>query len=70
VTWTTRWCIGRICVKCAEEYTATTPPPVVAARKSLQAGRRLVSYMITTAGPEPMDHLGIRSDASTMCSSK
>jgi DNA polymerase-2 len=43
--------------KGAEEYTATTPPHVVAARKSLQPVGRLVSYMITTAGPEPMDNL-------------
>jgi DNA polymerase-2 len=43
--------------KGAEEYTATTPPHVVAARKSLQPVGRLVSYMITAAGPEPMDNL-------------
>jgi DNA polymerase-2 len=30
---------------------------VVAARKSLQPVGRLVSYMITTAGPEPMDNV-------------
>jgi DNA polymerase-2 len=43
--------------KGAEQYTATTPPHVVAARKSLQPVGRLVSYMITTAGPEPMDNV-------------
>jgi DNA polymerase-2 len=41
----------------AEQYTATTPPHVVAARKSLQPVGRLVSYLVTTAGPEPMDNL-------------
>ncbi len=44
--------------KGADEYTATTPPHVVAARKSAQAPRRLISYVITTAGPEPVD--GVR----------
>ncbi|MEA3134591.1 MAG: polymerase, partial [Gammaproteobacteria bacterium] len=43
--------------KDAEQYTATTPPHVVAARKSTQPVGRLVSYMVTTAGPEPMDNL-------------
>jgi DNA polymerase-2 len=43
--------------KGAEDYTATTPPHVVAARKSKQAVGRLVSYVITTAGPEPMDNV-------------
>jgi DNA polymerase-2 len=43
--------------KDAEGYTATTPPHVVAARKSRQPVGRLVSYVITTAGPEPMDNI-------------
>lgn len=43
--------------KGAEEYTATTPPHVVAARKSKQPPERLVSYVITTAGPEPVDNV-------------
>jgi DNA polymerase-2 len=43
--------------KDAEQYTATTPPHVVAARKSRQPVERLVSYVVTTAGPEPMDNL-------------
>jgi DNA polymerase-2 len=43
--------------KVAEEYTATTPPHVVAARKSKQPPGRLVSYVITTAGPEPLDNI-------------
>jgi len=40
--------------KDAEEYTATTPPHVVAARKSRQVGRT-ISYVITLSGAEPMD---------------
>lgn len=43
--------------KGADDYTATTPPHVVAARKSTQPGGRLVSYVITTAGPEPIDNV-------------
>ncbi len=43
--------------KDAEEYTATTPPHVVAARKSTQPVGRLVSYVLTTAGPEPIDNV-------------
>ncbi len=42
--------------KDTEEYTATSPPHVVAARKSIQKTGRLVSYVITTAGPEPIDN--------------
>jgi DNA polymerase-2 len=41
--------------KDADEYTATTPPHVAAARKSTQASGRLISYVMTTAGPEPLD---------------
>lgn len=43
--------------KDADEYTATTPPHVVAARKSTQPLGRLISYVITTAGPEPVDNV-------------
>ncbi|HEY0942088.1 MAG TPA: DNA polymerase II [Steroidobacter sp.] len=43
--------------KDTEEYTATTPPHVVAARKSKQPPGRLISYVITTAGPEPIDNV-------------
>ena len=39
-----------------KEYTATSPPHVVAARKSTQPPGRMVSYFITTAGPEPIDN--------------
>jgi DNA polymerase-2 len=41
----------------AEEYTATTPPHIVAARKSTQPLGRVISYVITTAGPEPLDNV-------------
>jgi DNA polymerase-2 len=41
----------------ADEYTATTPPHVVAARKSAQPLGRLISYVMTTAGPEPLDNV-------------
>ena len=37
-------------------YTANTPPHVAAARKSRDPGR-VVSYLITIAGPEPLDAL-------------
>ena len=41
----------------AEEYTATTPPHVAAARKSTQPAGRTISYVMTTAGAEPLDNL-------------
>ena len=43
--------------KDTDEYTATTPPHVAAARKSTQAPRRLISYVMTLAGPEPLDEV-------------
>jgi DNA polymerase-2 len=48
--------------KGAEAYTATTPPHVAAARKSAPAaaessGRKSIEYVMTTAGPEPLDNL-------------
>src|SRR6202011_4362616 len=43
--------------KDAEEYTATTPPHVVAARKSKQPVGQSISYVITPAGPEPIDNV-------------
>ncbi|HWX26579.1 MAG TPA: DNA polymerase II [Steroidobacteraceae bacterium] len=43
--------------KDAEEYTATTPPHVAAARKSTQPPSRLISYVMTTAGAEPIDNV-------------
>jgi DNA polymerase II len=42
--------------KSADDYTAATPPHVAAARKSTQQGRRLVSYVMTAAGAEPLDN--------------
>jgi DNA polymerase II len=43
--------------KDTDEYTATTPPHVAAARKSTQAQGRLISYVMTVAGPEPVDEV-------------
>lgn len=43
--------------KDADEYTATTPPHVTAARKSSQPPGRLISYVMTTAGAEPLDNI-------------
>jgi DNA polymerase-2 len=43
--------------KDADEYTATTPPHVAAARKSSQPPGRLISYVMTTAGAEPLDNV-------------
>ena len=46
--------------KGAEDYTATTPPHVAAARKSVQADstrRKSIEYVMTTAGPEPLDNI-------------
>jgi DNA polymerase II len=43
--------------KTAREYTATTPPHVAAARKSARPPGRSISYVMTTAGPEPVDNL-------------
>jgi DNA polymerase-2 len=43
--------------KDADEYTATTPPHVVAARKSAQPPGRSISYVMTTAGAEPLDNI-------------
>jgi DNA polymerase-2 len=43
--------------KGAEEYTATTPPHVAAARKSSETNGRSISYVMTTNGPEPIDNV-------------
>jgi DNA polymerase-2 len=48
--------------KGAEEYTATTPPHVAAARKSTQANGRSISYVMTTDGPEPLDNIQSKLD--------
>ncbi|HLU07016.1 MAG TPA: DNA polymerase II [Woeseiaceae bacterium] len=42
--------------KAVDAYTASTPPHVAAARKSKQSPGRLISYVITTGGPEPLDN--------------
>ena len=42
--------------KSTDDYTASTPPHVQAARKSTQPVGRLISYVMTTAGPEPLDN--------------
>jgi DNA polymerase-2 len=42
--------------KGAEDYTATTPPHVVAARKANQASG-LIAYVVTIAGPEPLEYI-------------
>ena len=42
--------------KSLASYTANTPPHVAAARKSSNPGR-VVSYLMTVAGPEPLDAL-------------
>jgi len=41
----------------ADDYTATTPPHVAAARKSTQPLGRSISYLMTTAGAEPLDNV-------------
>ena len=38
-----------------DAYTASTPPHVQAARKSGEAPGRLIAYVVTQAGPEPLD---------------
>jgi DNA polymerase-2 len=43
--------------KGADDYTTTTPPHVVAARKSKRPLGRLISYVVTTVGPEPVDNV-------------
>jgi DNA polymerase II len=43
--------------KSADDYTATTPPHVAAARKSTQPPDRIIRYVMTTAGAEPLDNV-------------
>lgn len=43
--------------KALSSYTANTPPHVAAARKSRAAPQRVVAYVMTTRGPEPLDAL-------------
>ncbi|MCC7082384.1 MAG: DNA polymerase II [Burkholderiales bacterium] len=42
--------------KAARDYTTGTPPHVAAARKSAQPHGRLISYVMTRAGAEPLDN--------------
>ena len=42
--------------KAVGAYQATTPPHVAAARKSKAPAGRIVSYVMTLAGPEPLDN--------------
>lgn len=43
--------------KDTSDYTATTPPHVVAARKSSRPPGRSIRYVVTIAGPEPLDRI-------------
>jgi DNA polymerase-2 len=43
--------------KSTDDYTATTPPHVAAARKSTQPPDRLIRYVMTVAGAEPIDNI-------------
>jgi DNA polymerase-2 len=43
--------------KSTDDYTATTPPHVAAARKSNQPSERLIRFIMTTAGAEPLDNV-------------
>jgi DNA polymerase-2 len=43
--------------KDTDDYTATTPPHVAAARKSTQPLGRMISYVMTTSGAEPLDNV-------------
>lgn len=40
-----------------DSYTANTPPHVAAARKSKEPPGRIIRYLMTQAGPEPLDNL-------------
>ena len=51
--------------KDVDEYTATTPPHVAAARKSTRPSGRIVRYVMTVAGPEPVDEVQNALDRST-----
>jgi DNA polymerase-2 len=43
--------------KSTDDYTTTTPPHVAAARKSNQPSERLIRFVMTTAGAEPLDNV-------------
>ena len=48
--------------KGVEAYKAQTPPHVAAARKAKNPPGRVVSYILTLAGPEPLDNLTAEPD--------
>ncbi len=48
--------------KGVEDYRAQTPPHVAAARKAKTPPGRVVSYLVTLAGPEPLDNLTAAPD--------
>lgn len=48
--------------KSLESYTANTPPHVAAARKLSQPVPRVISYVMTTAGPEPLAEISHEPD--------
>ncbi|MBI3783702.1 MAG: DNA polymerase II [Deltaproteobacteria bacterium] len=43
-------------------YTKTTPPHVKAARKQTTPGGRIIAYVMTMSGPEPLDNLASPPD--------
>ena len=45
-----------------KSYTANTPPHVAAARKARSDPGRLISYVMTTSGPEPLDNVTAELD--------
>ena len=45
-----------------DSYTANTPPHVAAARKSRSDPGRLISYVMTQSGPEPLDNITAELD--------
>ena len=48
--------------KSLDSYTATTPPHVAAARKMKRRPGRLISYVMTSSGPEPAEEIGSALD--------
>ena len=43
-------------------YTKTTPPHIKAARKQGASGGRIIAYVMTTSGPEPVENLTAAPD--------
>jgi DNA polymerase II len=54
---TTCWSTARGCASRSTSYTASTPPHVAAARQSAARPGRVISYLMTVAGPQPLDAL-------------